>query len=81
MFEHVYTNPVAKAEEGKAEALVRTLYEYYLEHTEMLPKYLLEILYRGEPREQVVCDYIASMTDRYATAKYEEIFVPKTWHG
>jgi dGTPase len=29
----------------------------------------------------VVCDYIASMTDRYATAKYEEIFVPKTWHG
>ncbi|MCR4596127.1 MAG: deoxyguanosinetriphosphate triphosphohydrolase [Lachnospiraceae bacterium] len=81
MFDHVYTNPVAKAEEGKAEALVKTLYAYYLEHTEMLPRYLLEIMYRGEGREQVVCDYIASMTDRYATAKYEEIFVPKTWHG
>jgi dGTPase len=81
MFDHVYTNPMAKSEEGKAEALVKTLYGYYLDHTEMLPKYLVELLCRGEEREQVVCDYIASMTDRFATAKYEEIFVPKTWHG
>ncbi|MBO4901137.1 MAG: deoxyguanosinetriphosphate triphosphohydrolase [Lachnospiraceae bacterium] len=81
MFENVYTNPVAKSEEGKAEALVKTLYGYYLDHTEMLPKYLVELICRGEDREQVVCDYIASMTDRFATAKYEEIFVPKTWHG
>ncbi|MCR5594831.1 MAG: deoxyguanosinetriphosphate triphosphohydrolase [Lachnospiraceae bacterium] len=81
MFERVYTNPVAKAEEGKAEALVKTLYFYYLDHTEMLPRYLLELLYKGEEVEQIVCDHISSMTDRYATAMYEEIFVPKTWHG
>ncbi len=81
MFEHVYTNPVAKSEEGKAEELVKTLYTYFLEHTEMLPRYLLEILYKGEHAEQVVCDYISSMTDRYATALYEDLFVPRTWHG
>lgn len=80
MFERVYTNPVAKAEEGKAEELIKTLYEYFMEHTEMLPRYLLEKMYMGEPVEQIVCDHISSMTDRYATAVYEDIFVPKTWH-
>lgn len=81
MFERVYTNPVAKAEEHKAEELVKTLYDYFLTHTELLPRYLLEIMYRGESAEQVVCDHISSMTDRYATAVYEDVFVPKTWHG
>ena len=81
MFEHVYTNPVAKSEEKKAEDLIKTLYEYYMEHTELLPKYMVELMYQGEPHEQIVCDYISSMTDRFVIAKYEEIFVPKTWHG
>lgn len=81
MFERVYTNPVAKSEESKAENLIKTLYDYYLNHTEMLPRFLLEIMYRGESVEQVVCDHISSMTDRYATYVYEDIFVPKTWHG
>ena len=79
MFERVYTNPIAKAEEGKAEDLIKTLFEYFMNHTEELPRYLLEIMYRGEAVEQVVCDHISSMTDRYATSTYEEIFVPKTW--
>ncbi len=81
MFERVYTNPVAKAEEHKAEDLIKTLYDYFLSHTELLPRYLLEIMYKGESAEQVVCDHVSSMTDRYATAVYEDIFVPKTWHG
>lgn len=81
MFERVYTNPVAKSEESKAEELIKTLYDYFLRHTEMLPRFLLEIMYKGESVERVVCDHISSMTDRYATAVYEEIFIPKTWHG
>lgn len=81
MFENVYTNPVAKSEEGKAEALIKTLYSYYLEHLELLPTYLVEIMYKDSTPEQVVCDYISSMTDRYVISQYGEIFVPKTWHG
>ena len=34
----------------------------------------------GEKAERVVLDYISSMTDRYAITKYEEIYVPKSWH-
>lgn len=80
MFERVYQNPVAKGEEGKAEILVETLYDYYLHHLALLPEDLLELMEKGEPRERIVCDYIGSMTDRFAIAKYEEIYIPKSWH-
>lgn len=81
MFESVYQNPVAKSEEGKAEALIETLYEYYMKHIDKLPDFLFRLLETGEPLEKVVCDYIGSMTDRFAIAKYQEIYIPKTWHG
>ena len=80
MFVHVYQNPVAKGEEGKAEGLVETLYEYYLQHIDKLPQDLLALLDQGEYRERIVCDYISSMTDRFARAQYEELFIPKSWH-
>ena len=81
MFERVYQNPIAKAEEGKAETLIETLYYYYLDHIMLLPDFLLDMIERGETREAVVCDYIGAMTDRFVTAKYQEIYIPKTWHG
>ncbi|MDO4285376.1 MAG: deoxyguanosinetriphosphate triphosphohydrolase [Eubacteriales bacterium] len=79
MFERVYTNPTAKGEESKAEALVETLFDYYLRHTEQLPRYLQERRELGDSRERVVCDYISSMTDRFAIARYEELYIPRTW--
>jgi len=79
MFENVYTNPIAKSEEAKAEALVETLYHHYMKHTDDMPEEFLNLLSEGEPREQVVCDYIGAMTDRYAIALYNDIFVPKSW--
>ncbi len=80
MFVRVYQNPVAKGEEGKAEGIVETLYEYYLRYIDKLPKDLLELVDQGEYRERIVCDYISSMTDRFARAQYEELFIPKSWH-
>lgn len=81
MFERVYTNPEAKSEEGKAEALVESLYEYYIRHLEKLPReYLWLMGEKGESRERIVCDYVGAMTDRFAIAKYEEIFIPRSWH-
>lgn len=81
MFERVYSNPIAKGEEKKAIDLVKTLYEHYMNHTDELPKFFVELGLEGEPREQVVCDYISSMTDRYAIALYEELYIPKCWSG
>ena len=80
MFERVYTNKDAKSEEKKAEVLMETLFEYYRKHIELLPPDLVRLMEeRGESREQIVCDYLASMTDRFAIAQYEEIYIPKSW--
>ncbi len=81
MFRNVYRNPIAKSQENKAENLVVILYEYYMNHTEKLPKFLYRLMEEGEPLEKIVCDYIGSMTDRFAIAQYQEIYIPKTWHG
>ena len=80
MFERVYKNKEAKSEEGKAEMLVQTLYSYYRHHLELLSEDMIGLINRGEPEERVVCDYIGAMTDRFAIAKYEEIYIPRSWH-
>ncbi len=80
MFENIYTNPVAKAEEGKAMELIHALYDYYLTHIDEVSAYLYQRLDLGESEERIVLDYVSSMTDRYAIMKYEELFVPKAWH-
>lgn len=80
MFDHVYSGGIAKAEEGKAQQLIRALYEYYMEHIDRLPlEYLKMMEERNETKEQVVCDYIAGMSDVYAIDKFEALFVPKAW--
>ncbi len=81
MFERVYQNRLAKSEEGKAEMLMESLYRYYLKHLDRLPRYLLDRLEKfGDAPEIIVCDYIGAMSDRFAIAKYEELFIPKSWH-
>ncbi|MCD8123326.1 MAG: deoxyguanosinetriphosphate triphosphohydrolase [Clostridiales bacterium] len=80
MFQNVYTNEIPKAEEGRAQQLIVTLYDYYMKHVDKLPEeYLLMMKQRGEPKERVVCDYIAGMSDIYAIHLFEELFVPKGW--
>ena len=79
MFENVYENPVAKSEEGRAEMLMETLYQHFMKHIDDLPEEFLNLLSEGEPREQIVCDYVGAMTDRFAIATYEEIYIPKCW--
>lgn len=80
MFENVYRNPVAKREESKAVEMVKNLYAYYLEHVEKLPdEYSSRMGLFGDTKEQVICDYIAGMTDNYAVKVFQEIFIPESW--
>ena len=80
MFDHVYRSDIPKAEEGRAQQLIVSLYRYYMEHVIELPEeYLLMMVQRGEKKERVVCDYIAGMSDSYAIEKFKELFVPKAW--
>ena len=80
MFEHVYMNPTAKGEESKAIHMVTNLFNYYMDHPELLPEQYWKMVENGEANvETVVCDYIAGMTDSYAVQKFEEYFIPESW--
>lgn len=80
MFERVYLNPVAKREQGKAIHVIRQLYFYYLEHIKLLPEEFLKNI-EADGTERIAADYIACMTDRYAIADYQRLFVPEAWQN
>ena len=78
LFENVYTNPIAKAEDGRAKGLLAELFHYFVKHPESIAdQYRRNIEEEGV--ERCVCDYISGMTDRYAIETFTNIFVPKMW--
>lgn len=81
LFENVYLNPVAKAEENKSKELVFALFDYFVKHPEKMPSLYTRMMQNGETVERCVCDFISGMTDRYAIETYEELFVPRVWRG
>ncbi len=78
MFEHVYHNPTAKGEEGKAQDMLRRLFDYYRGDPDRLPDEFQEIRVK-EGVDRAVCDYIAGMTDKYAVEKFGQVFIPMAW--
>ncbi len=78
MFENVYVGSIAKKEEAKAERMVKELFLYLLHHPELLPSDFQQFI-PHDGIEQVVLDYVAGMTDRYAVKKFQEVFVPVSW--
>lgn len=77
LFARVYMGPEAKCEEEKVERLLAALYGYFLERPDEMPE---ESCLPGEPVEQRVTDYIAGMTDSYATALYTRLFIPRGYN-
>ncbi len=80
LYDQVYTNPLAKSEDKKAQELLASLFEYYVRHPEEMP----DLYYRNtktEPVERCVCDFVGGMTDRYAIDRYTELFIPQVWRG
>lgn len=80
MFENVYLTRKAKKEEDKARYIIEELYKYYLDNFEKIPiehrKYYIE---DSSSKEDIVCDYIAGMTDRYVINLFSHIFIPLAW--
>ena len=72
MFEKVYRSEQVKTEEEKVPIIVKTLYKYFINNTDKLEDNLKVILEK-EGADRAVCDYIAGMTDQYATQTYKEL--------
>jgi dGTPase len=78
MFENVYLDSDAKEEVGRAQDMLRLLFNHYLQHPDRMPPEYSENA-RGEPIEQAVADYVAGMTDQYAIKAFESAYFPKLW--
>ena len=79
MFRRVYSDPVAKAEESRAEKLVEVLYDYSFTHVDALPVFFQKMIVDETTKMRAVCDCISAMSDHFAISTYEELFVPKAW--
>ncbi len=77
MFEAVY-NKANYGIQQSAERMLSSMYEYFLKNKDKLPQRYKKLLDKY-PLETVVCDYISSMTDRYAITVFEELFVPRNF--
>ena len=81
LFENVYYNKVAKSEEDKTMFIVEKIYEYYTKNFNSLPDFYLNVYNNNSfSKDEIIKDYIAGMTDRYAMKIFEELYIPKPWH-
>ena len=72
--EWVYRSPRVLAEVEKADHVVRQLFAYFMDHPELVSEDCRAL----SPNDPVraVTDYIAGMTDRFATQMYKRLFIP-----
>lgn len=75
---HVYQADVVMVEVDKATRLIEALFRYFMEHPAEVPAEYRVISAGDDVR--AVTDFIAGMTDRYAKATFQDIFVPNSIH-
>jgi len=78
MFDNVYTNPIAKGEEVKAQRMLELMFDWYLQDPDRLPADFQEIRVE-EGAERAICDYVAGMTDPYAVEQFKKMYIPMGW--
>src|SRR5687767_1273393 len=77
LFKAVYENPRAIAEFEKASGLLGGLWQKLRERPE---QFLDQVTIESEGLDASARDFLAGMTDRYAVALFEDLFVPRSWN-
>ncbi|MBM3817936.1 MAG: deoxyguanosinetriphosphate triphosphohydrolase [Acidimicrobiia bacterium] len=78
LFEAVYENDIATAEFKKATGILGGLWEQVRGRPdEFLDRRVIE----ADGLDVAAKDFVAGMTDRFAVALYERLFIPKPWIG
>jgi dGTPase len=78
LFEAVYENPRATAELEKTSGVLGGIWDRLHSHPEA---YLDSDTIATEGLDAAARDFLAGMTDRYAVALFEELFVPRSWNS
>lgn len=77
LFENVYWNPeTGSSELAKAQRVVRDLFRHYMQRPQDMGL-SSPVPEDVDGRVQVVRDYVAGMTDRFAVRQFERLFLPR----
>jgi dGTPase len=80
MYQNVYRSARLEQDFEKSKKILSELYHYFLENESMLQHGLADLQMGGNcdgvARDRLACDFIASMTDRYAMNLYANLFFP-----
>jgi dGTPase len=91
MFDHVYNHDTVD-ETPRVRTVIGALFERFMEQPHLMrgeyseywpdsePAHVLDSLSQ-EALARRVCDYIAGMTDRFASQTYTQLFMPASWRG
>lgn len=80
LFDNVYLNKNAEVatEEDKAKNIIEGLYSRFVNDIDLIPADARNNS-RTDDNSIIAMDYIAGMSDPFAIARYEELFIPKFW--
>ena len=75
LLEKVYRHPLLLQGQAQGQAEIRRLFQKYLQNPELLPGRYRERL-NEQGRHQVICDYIAGMTDHFCHEQFQILHKP-----
>ena len=71
-------NAEVATEEDKAKNIIEGLYSRFVNDIDLIPADARNNS-RTDDNSIIAMDYIAGMSDPFAIARYEELFIPKFW--
>lgn len=71
LFSHVYNHPLITEDGERSIRCLEELFVYFLQQPRSMPESYEEMV-RESPRQVVVCDYIAGMTDQFLLRQHQE---------
>jgi len=88
MFDHVYHLDIVD-ETPRVRTVIYALFERFMHEPELMRGEYASLCPGDRPLNELsteelarcVCDYIAGMTDRYASQIYAQLFMPSSWRG
>ncbi|MBQ6509256.1 MAG: deoxyguanosinetriphosphate triphosphohydrolase [Flexilinea sp.] len=77
LFHNMYQHYRVMRMSAKADMILSRLFDTFLSNPKLMPTHIQESI-DEKGLEVAICDYIAGMTDRYATEQYKKLFDPDT---
>ena len=75
LFERVYNDDWRALEEKRCDYVLTALFEHFAANPTEMPDEYVQLIYQ-DGVEGAVCDFLAGMTDRFATDEFTRLYVP-----